>query len=183
MIADLCMHLADLVENSLRAGARRIEVAVERQGDTLRLQVADDGAGLSEDGRRRACDPFYTSKPGHQVGLGLPLLCQTAEQVGGTFSLNALDGGGTRVEAELSWEHPDRPPLGDPIETLLPLIVTSPEVEFAVRLRHDHATWELDTREIRAELGNVPLTHGEVLSFLEDQFREGLELTGFKEEV
>ncbi len=183
MIADLCMHLADLVQNSIRAGARWVEVAVERDGDMLRLGVADDGGGLTADGRRRACDPFYTSKPGQRTGLGLPLLCQTAEQVGGTFSLEQRDEGGTWVTAELPWAHPDRPPLGNPTDTLLPLIVTSDGVEFTVRLRHDHALWELDTREIRAELGEVPLTHGEVLSFLEEQFRDGLELTGFKEEA
>ncbi len=145
--------------------------------------VSDDGSGMSEDGQRRSCDPFYTSKPGQRVGLGLPLLCQTAEQVRGELSVGVSEGGGTQVEAQLPWDHPDRPPLGGPVETLLPLIVTSPGVEFAVRLRHDHASWELDTREIRAELGNVPLTHAEVLSFLEGQFREGLELTGFKEEA
>jgi len=183
MISDLCMHVADLVQNSLRAGAASIEVGLERDGGTLHLRVTDDGAGLTADGRRRACDPFYTSKPGQRVGLGLPLLCQTAEHVGGTFALEQLGEGGTRVSAELPWNHPDRPPLGDPTETLLPLIVTSSGVEFVVRLRHDHALWELDTREIRAELGDVPLTHGEVLSFLENQFREGLELTGFKEEA
>ncbi len=37
MIADLCMHLADLVQNSLRAGARQIEIVVERAGGMLHL--------------------------------------------------------------------------------------------------------------------------------------------------
>ncbi len=182
MIGDLCMHLADLLQNSLRAGARHIEVGIERRGDCLVLWVADDGSGFSEDGHHRACDPFYTSKPGRQVGLGLPLLCQTAEQAGGEFSLRSPEEGGTRVEARLPWDHPDRPPLGDPLGTVLPLIATSPGVEFVVRLRHDHAAWELDTREIRAALGDVPLTHGEVFTFLEEEFREGLKLTGFKED-
>ncbi len=182
MIGDLSMHLADLVQNSLRAGCKRVEVDLDLCGGMLRIAVLDDGSGLTEDGRRRACDPFYTSKPGRSVGLGLPLLCQTAEQVGGTFALDTAEGAGARVEAQLPWDHPDRPPLGDLAGTLLPLIVTSSEVEFIIRLRHDEAAWELDTRQIRSVLGDVPLTHSEVLSFLEDSFRDGLEQTGLKED-
>jgi len=183
MISDLAMHLADLLENGLRAGARQIDVEISLSDGTLRLAVADDGSGFPDGNLARACDPFYTTKAGQSVGLGLPLLCQTAEEVEGKFTVRPRQPTGTLVEAELSWDHPDRPPLGDLAGTLIPLLATSEGVDFTVRLRHDRASWELDTRAIRAELGDVPLTHGEVLSLIEQSFREGIEHTGLKEDV
>ncbi|HID08638.1 TPA: histidine kinase, partial [Candidatus Micrarchaeota archaeon] len=46
MVEDLSMHVADLLENSLRAGARNIELLFERRRNELRLEVTDDGAGM-----------------------------------------------------------------------------------------------------------------------------------------
>lgn len=53
----------ELVENSLDAGATRIEVRVAG-GGTDRIQVADDGKGMTEDGVRRAVEQHTTSKLG-----------------------------------------------------------------------------------------------------------------------
>jgi DNA mismatch repair protein MutL len=51
----------ELVENSLDAGAERIEVAVE-SGGTDRLSVSDDGVGMTEPQLRRAVEQHTTSK-------------------------------------------------------------------------------------------------------------------------
>ncbi|MFB6218905.1 MAG: DNA mismatch repair endonuclease MutL, partial [Halobacteriaceae archaeon] len=51
----------ELVENSLDAGADRIEVAIEGDG-TDRIRVADDGRGMSEAGVRAAVREHTTSK-------------------------------------------------------------------------------------------------------------------------
>jgi len=182
MIEDLAMHLADLVENSLRAGARHIEIALTRCADCLRIEVSDDGAGTPAPNVARIGDPFFSTKPGARIGLGLPLLVQTAEETGGACSVESRLACGTRVTAHLGWEHPDRPPLGDLVGTLAPLIATSPGVEFCVVLGDDRGTWRLSTREIRERIGEIPLHHPEVLSFLEASLREGMEATGLKEE-
>jgi signal transduction histidine kinase len=181
VIEDLAMHLADLVENSLRAGARHISISLARCGDSLAVEVSDDGAGIPKSDLARVTDPFFTTKPRARIGLGLPLLVQTAEETGGTCSVEARPGGGTRVRACLGWGHPDRPPVGDLVGTLAPLIATSPGVEFTVELSDDLGTWRLDTREIRERVGEIPLTHPEVFSFLEDALRDGMEATGLKE--
>lgn len=181
MIEDLAMHLADLVENSLRAGANEIRVSLRRCGGDLVLEVADDGQGMGPAEAPQACDPFFTTKPGAKVGLGLPLLLQTAEEVGGECRVDSEPGRGTRVWARLPCDHPDRPPLGDLVATLIPLVATSPGVEFEVELGDDRETWRLSTREIREHIGDVPLAHPEVLSFLEDSLREGMNRTGLKE--
>ncbi|GAB4304042.1 MAG: ATP-binding protein [Candidatus Bipolaricaulota bacterium] len=181
MIEDLAMHLADLVENSLRAGARHISVALRRHGDWLEMEVCDDGCGIADRDLPRAVDPFYTTKPRSAIGLGLPLLAQTAEGTGGTCSIARRTGGGMRVVARWGWEHPDRPPLGDIVGTLVPLIATSPEVEFTVELGDDRGTWRLRTGEVREHLGEVPFTHPDVLRFLESALQEGIDTARMKE--
>lgn len=182
MIEDLAMHLADLVENSLRAGARHISIVLSRRGDALEIEVADDGAGIPEGDLARVTDPFYTTKPRARIGLGLSLLAQTAEETGGTCVVEARPAGGTRVCARVGWQHPDRPPLGDLAGTLIPLLATSPGVEFTVELGDNRGTWRLSTREIRERIGDIALTHPEVLRFLEDSLRAGMDAAGLKED-
>lgn len=182
MIEDLAMHLADLIQNSLRAGARNVSIRLARHRTTLEITVADDGTGIPERDLMRVMDPFFTTKRQAQIGLGLPLLLQTAEMTGGKCSVERRPTGGILVQARLGWDHPDRPPLGGVVETLVPLIATSPGVEFTVELSDDQATWLMSTREIRERLGGVPLHHPEVLCFLESTLREGMDAVGLKEE-
>ncbi len=53
----------ELVENSLDAGADRIDVTVSGDGTDL-IRVADDGEGMTEEGVRRAVEQHTTSKIG-----------------------------------------------------------------------------------------------------------------------
>lgn len=181
MVEDLAFHVADLVENALRAGAKLVLVELAREGEVFRIRVEDDGAGMAEEEVRRAGDPFFTTKPGRRVGLGLAFLRQTAEELGGSFQIRSEPGKGTIVEAKIPWDHPDRPPLGDLSGTLLPLIATSP-VEFRLVFRDHRYTWTLDTRELKKALGPVPLTDPEVLSFLKRAMGKALAALGWKEE-
>lgn len=182
MIEDLAMHLADLVQNSLRAGAQHIAISLSRRGDALEIEVSDDGTGIPAADLPRIGDPFYTTKPRARIGLGLALLVQTAEETGGSCSVERRPEGGTRVRARVGWNHPDRPPVGDLVGTLVPLIATSARVEFTVRLSDDQGAWCLCTREIRERIGDIPLTHPEVLRFLEDSLRAGMDAVGLKED-
>ena len=57
------------------------------------LEIADSGPGLSEDVKRRAFEPFYTTKQ-NGTGLGLAIVYHVAEAHGGTVSaMNCPDGG------------------------------------------------------------------------------------------
>lgn len=181
MVEDLAFHLADLVENALRAGANFVEVELAREGDALWIRVEDDGVGMDEKQVRRAGDPFFTTKPGRKIGLGLAFLRQTAEELGGQFQVRSAPGQGTRVEARIPWDHPDRPPLGDLPGTLLPILATSP-IEFRLIFRDHSNAWVLDTREVKKALGSVSLMDPQVFSFLEKEMREALAAFGWKEE-
>ena len=70
-LRELALHILDLVENALRAGAGTIAVSVEEdaQADRLVIRVEDDGPGL-EAPLEQALDPFFSTKPGKKTGLG-----------------------------------------------------------------------------------------------------------------
>lgn len=126
------MHILDIVENALRAGARNvlIRLAQDKKDDRLVLEVTDDGAGMNNETKRRVLDPFFTTKNGKRVGLGLPLLAQSAEESGGTLQVESAPGKGTTVIATFGLSHIDRKPLGNVEETVRCLKATHPEVCF-----------------------------------------------------
>jgi signal transduction histidine kinase len=57
---ELSMHILDIVQNSLRAQARRVEVRIleDLDQDLLRIEVLDDGRGMPPDILKRVIDPF-----------------------------------------------------------------------------------------------------------------------------
>jgi hypothetical protein len=181
MVEDLSLHVADLVLNSLRAGAKRIEVSLERKGDRLTLEVADDGRGMTEAELARALDPFFTTKDApHGIGLGLALVRQTAEELGGELRVDSAPGRGTRVRLSIPYRHPDRPPLGDLAGTLASLVISAGEVEFHIRLVDDRGAWELEPAQLRTAGGAIAPG---ALSRLEERIRDGLRLVGLKEDA
>ncbi|HMD85106.1 MAG TPA: ATP-binding protein [Terriglobia bacterium] len=129
---DISLHILDIAENALRAGAKNVFVrlAQSKRDDRLVLEVTDDGEGMNDEARIRSVDPFYTTKRGKRVGLGLPLLAQAAEEAGGELEVQSAPGKGTKVIATLGLSHIDRKPLGNIKETLQCLRATHPEVCF-----------------------------------------------------
>jgi signal transduction histidine kinase len=133
---DLSLHILDIVENALSASADRIEIRiVEDTGrDLLSLEIADNGKGMDAEMRKKALDPFFTTRTTRRIGLGLPLLAQAAEQSGGWLELESEPGRGTRVIAVFQRSHPDRKPLGDTYQTLRTIVAGRPELD----LRFEH---------------------------------------------
>ncbi|MBX7249581.1 MAG: response regulator [Caulobacteraceae bacterium] len=77
------------------AEARRLELPA---GDYVRIEVSDNGSGMSEAVRARAFDPFYTTKPlGQGTGLGLSMVYGFARQSGGAVEIQTALGKGTTV--------------------------------------------------------------------------------------
>ena len=81
MLEDLSQHILDIAENSLNAGASRVEITVEQDGgrNLLKLAVKDDGRGMDAETVKKVIDPFYTSRTTRKVGLGIPLLKAASE--------------------------------------------------------------------------------------------------------
>jgi hypothetical protein len=134
MMEDLSLHILDIVENAVAAGASRVSVSVNENAarDLLVLRVADDGRGMSREERARAFDPFFTTGR-KRTGLGLPLLAHTAEACGGGVALESAPGMGTRIVARFRLGHIDRPPLSRMASTMMTLFFGHAEVDFAYR--------------------------------------------------
>ncbi|MEJ5360161.1 MAG: ATP-binding protein [Desulfobacterales bacterium] len=149
---ELSLHLLDLAENAVTAGARRVSITVEESPaeDRLTIRVADDGPGLPEEKLRRLEDPFVTSRTTRRVGLGLSLLAAAARRAGGGMTVRSTPGKGTEVTARFRYHHIDRAPLGDVAATVATLIAGYPAVDFVYRHRIEEREIALDTRELRA---------------------------------
>lgn len=148
---DLSLYLLELLENSVRAGARHVNVGLvmDEASDELRLTVEDDGQGLKGT-PEQTLDPFYTTKAGKKTGLGLSLLKGEAELAGGGLRIGpAPTLGGVLVEVWMRLGSIDRPPLGDVATTLVVMGATNPDTTFLVSLSGD---------EFQPPLADAPLT-------------------------
>lgn len=172
---DISLHILDLCQNSLTAGAGRIEILVEERTaeDRLTVRVSDDGRGMSPEQLKSAGDPFSTTRTTRPVGLGLPFFRMAAELTGGRFAISSQPGKGTAVRADFVRSHVDCLPLGDMAATLTVLVAGSPGVDFRyIRIRDDRR-FEVDTRQMRGILGNVPLDAPEVIEWIGGCVRSG----------
>ena len=124
MHATLSDVIADTVQNSIEAGAAKVEVTIQESDGRIAVDIRDDGKGMDEAVLKRAFDPFYTESGKHdkrKVGLGLPLLKQICEACGGGVSLESRKGEGTRLSYHFDASNIDLPPMGDLAETLVTL--------------------------------------------------------------
>jgi len=97
LLLNLVINAADAT-TALPAHSARLEISTLASDGGIELRVDDNGSGMSEDVRRRAFDPLFTTKPaGQGTGLGLPLCRAIAEEHGGRIRLEALPQGGTRA--------------------------------------------------------------------------------------
>jgi signal transduction histidine kinase len=100
-------NLFRLVFDNLISNARQamreggtIEVRIRKDETTsmpsVRIEVEDRGHGMSSDVRRRALDPFYTTRPSG-TGLGLPIVQRIVEAHGGWLTIESTEGVGTTI--------------------------------------------------------------------------------------
>lgn len=169
---ELALHILDILQNSLRAGATLVTLLFARRGNFLRVTVSDNGAGMEPAFMEKAADPFTTTRTTRHIGLGLPLYKAAAEATGGGFWLESVPGKGTTVTAEFDATHLDCPPLGDLNATVQAEIATNPDVDFIYQWDVEGITASLDTRELRKVLQEVPLNNSDVQAWIRDMLAE-----------
>lgn len=89
-VEQACFRIAqEALTNALRhAGASAIHLALEDDGDGLRLSVDDDGRGF---------------EPARARGLGLVIMRERAQSAGGRLRIDTSPGGGTQVRLHLPY--------------------------------------------------------------------------------
>jgi len=172
---DLSLHILDVVENGIQAGATLIEIdiLVDTDSDLLQITIKDNGKGMDADMLGRVTDPFVTTRTTRRVGMGLSLLKQAARETGGDLRISSEPGKGTTVVAAFQDSHIDRRPLGDMGATVTTLIMGNPNLDFIYTSNLREQEIEIDTRSIRNVLnGAMSLSDPAVIGLIRDLFRK-----------
>ena len=126
---DLSLHIMDIVENSFKAGAKKIVInLIENGANNLVLEIEDDGKGIEEGLLENIIDPFYTTKSDKKYGLGLSLLAQACEETGGRLKIEKGVPRGLKVTASFKKDNVDLKPLGDINKTVRVFQALHPEI-------------------------------------------------------
>ena len=180
---EIALHLLDLAENSVAAGASQIKIQVteDLDADRLRLSLLDNGKGMSAEMAQQVSDPFFTSRTTRKVGLGIPLLKAAAQACNGDLSIHSRIEKGTRIDVDFQHSHIDRMPLGNLGETMLNLIVSHPEINWLLDYKalgqgnNLLASFDFDDQPVKEILDGISLCEPEVLSYLRGAIIEGIQ--------
>lgn len=186
---DLSLHILDLVQNSVEAGAKNVVLIVDEDiaANRLVFSVKDDGCGMDEEMVKKVRSPFTTTRTTRKVGLGLPLIDMTTQMAGGCLDIDSKPGRGTVIKAEYLYGHIDRPPLGDIATTVKIIVVSYQQIAFYYRHVKNGREFILDTREMREVLGeDIDFGQLEISQWLDEYLKNGLgglESVGDKNEI
>lgn len=179
---ELSLNILDVAENSVKAGASLTQILLTEKDGVLKLEIVDDGCGMSEDIVRSVTDPFYTTRTTRKVGMGIPLLKLACEQTDGELTISSVTeedapvNHGTHVTATFHTDHIDFTPLGDVSSSILTLIQGHPDTDFLFRHQTEDGVVELDTRELREVLEDVPLNSYDVMEWIRGNLQEQYEM-------
>jgi CheY-like chemotaxis protein/anti-sigma regulatory factor (Ser/Thr protein kinase) len=127
--------LVNLVLNAIDALPEGGQIKIRTWADTgwVHCSVTDTGVGMSAEVRRRALEPFYTTKGVKSTGLGLSVNYGILQRLGGDMVVESEEGRGTTIliklpVADARAAEPE-PPLERPLRALCILVIDDePEV-------------------------------------------------------
>jgi PAS domain S-box-containing protein len=103
-LVSLVINASDAMPNggTLTVATRSADVFGGRgEPRAVSIEVSDTGVGMDDRTRRRAVEPFFTTKTSEGAGLGLAAVQGVATQAGGSVSITSAPGAGTRVSITL----------------------------------------------------------------------------------
>ena len=173
---ELSLHILDVAENGISAGADIVRVEVDEAcaENRFTIIIADNGRGISDDILSDVANPFYTTRTTRRVGLGLSLLESAARRCGGSMRIESAPGKGTRITAEFKYDHIDRAPLGDIVGTMTTLIMGNPDVDFEYCHQINGKQFSVNTRDVKEESGSRFVTDAAVFQLLYKKLHNGL---------
>lgn len=176
-MVELSLHILDIVQNSVSAGADKIEIEIieNSQEDRLSIIIRDNGKGMSQDIVDKVLDPYTTSRTSRKVGMGIPLLNDACISTGGKLTIDSELGKGTVVQSVLGLTHIDRQPLGDMAGVVVMLISANPSIRFIYSHTKNNNNFTLDTDEVKEVLEGVPIETPEVGRMLKEMINSNLD--------
>ena len=163
MHATLADVIADTAQNSIEAGASRVDVSLCEADGRISVEIRDNGKGMDAETAKRAFDPFYTESGKHdkrKVGLGLPILKQICEACGGGVTLESEKGMGTRLSYHFDAANIDLPPMGDLAETMVTLFNYPGDFELAFTHSKGTESYSISRSELADAVGGLESIEG-----------------------
>jgi CheY-like chemotaxis protein len=110
--AELLEAVVQLLHNAVDAMPRGGTITIRTGVDAGRItvSVSDTGVGMSETVRRRAFEPFFSTKGETGLGLGLSMVYGVMARHGGESALDSEEGRGTTVTLRLPTAGEGAPP-------------------------------------------------------------------------
>lgn len=158
MHATVCDIIADLVQNSIEAGASQVLLEVSTDPEKIIVCIVDNGKGMDELTLKKAVEPFYSEAGKHdhrRVGLGLPLLIQTAEAAGGEVNIQSKPGVGTTVRFHFDATHWDTPPMGNLAQTVVGLMAFGNTTNLILTRKTPADSYRVSRNDLIDALGNL----------------------------
>lgn len=182
---EISLHILDIAENGISAGADTISILVNeaRNENRLNIEIKDNGKGIPDEILKNVTDPFTTTRTTRRVGLGLSLLKAAALRCDGSFDIKSFPGKGTEVDARFRFDHIDRSPLGNMADTLMSLVAGHPGIDFVYKHIINDNDFEFDTSEIKKELDDIPITEPSVIIHLNEIIKNALKDIESKEKL
>jgi anti-sigma regulatory factor (Ser/Thr protein kinase) len=174
---ELALHILDLAQNSITAGADLIKLTINESliSDVLTITLEDNGCGMDKAQAEKVKDPFVTSRTSRKVGLGIPLMLSACQRCEGDLIIESQKNVGTKLTATFKHSHIDRAPIGNMAETIVSLLIGAENINYVYIHIVNQEEFCFDTRAIRQTLGaEVPLAEPEVLDWVKDYINEGL---------
>jgi anti-sigma regulatory factor (Ser/Thr protein kinase) len=172
---ELSLHLIDIIQNSVVAGATLIEIELDANTieDYLKITIKDNGCGMDGETLKKVKDPFVTSRKTRKVGLGLSLFEAACQRCGGYLDISSEKGIGTTVTAFMKFNHIDRSPVGNIVDTLVSSLLNE-NTDIMYRHIFNGESFEFDSREIKKIVGD-DLSDPEILSWTKEYIAENIE--------
>ena len=174
---ELSMHIMDIVENSISAKASLVQIIIREsiRKNILEIEIIDDGAGMDKSLLESVDDPFTTTRTTRKVGLGIPLFKAAVERCGGIFKIESKPKKGTKIKGSFRYDHIDRAPMGDLVNTVIALIAGNKDIDFVYHHITDEGEYLLNTRELKKVISDVDINNIKVLEWIRINIKEGLE--------
>lgn len=165
---DISLHILDIAENSVEAGAKNITILVRENlsADLLTIVITDDGRGIDPAVARDVADPFFTTRTTRRVGLGLALLEEAAKMANGRLEINSFPTTGTKVTVTFQLSHIDRKPLGKIPETITAILSRCPDIDIVYTHEKNSNKFIFRAVDVREQLDGIPINSADTLNFI-----------------
>lgn len=173
---ELSLNVLDIAQNSIRAKASLIEIAIEARTDlnSLLITIKDNGEGFDpseyEKGKKNR-----TYGDGRN-GLGISLFKKSAEITGGDLKITSQKGSGTSLTANYALDSPYRMPLGDINATVEALILCCKDTDLIYTYTVNGEGFTLDTAQIKSILFDIPLQAPEIMEYIKCFLKENTDI-------